>query len=590
MSKTSSPSSLGRLLKYASRHNRRMFRATTYSILNRLFDLAPPILIGAAVDIVVKQKDSLLAKMGIPDVQTQLMVLAIATVVIWGLESVFEYLFARAWRNLAQTIQHELRLDVYQHIQKLEMEYFEDRSTGGLMAVLNDDINQLERFLDIGANDLIQVGTTVLVVGGAFLLISPTIALWTFLPMPFILWGTFAFQKRIAGRYASVREKVSSLNGQLANNLTGIETIKSFTTEEYEAAQVCRESQSYVDSNEHAIALSALFVPLIRMVIVVGFVATLLLGGLYVQKGLMEVGSYSVLIFLTQRLLWPLTRLGNTFDMYQRAMASTDRALDLLDTPIQVRDGDTSLEKVEGEIRFENVDFGYKDRELLFEKLNLHFPTGQTIAIVGSTGSGKSSIVRLLLRFYDVNDGRICLDGHDIRDLQIQDLRQAIGLVSQSVFLFHGSVRDNIAYGRLDASIEEIQEAARAAEAHDFIMSLPQGYDTLIGERGQKLSGGQRQRLSIARAVLKNPPILILDEATSAVDNETEAAIQRSMAQISKDRTTLVIAHRLSTIRHAHQILVMAHGKVEEQGTHQQLVELDGVYARLWRVQTGEKV
>jgi ATP-binding cassette subfamily B protein len=567
-----------------------MFRATTYSILNRLFDLAPPILIGAAVDIVVKQKDSLLAKMGIPDVQTQLMVLAIATVVIWGLESVFEYLFARAWRNLAQTIQHELRLDVYQHIQKLEMEYFEDRSTGGLMAVLNDDINQLERFLDIGANDLIQVGTTVLVVGGAFLLISPTIALWTFLPMPFILWGTFAFQKRIAGRYASVREKVSSLNGQLANNLTGIETIKSFTTEEYEAAQVCRESQSYVDSNEHAIALSALFVPLIRMVIVVGFVATLLLGGLYVQKGLMEVGSYSVLIFLTQRLLWPLTRLGNTFDMYQRAMASTDRALDLLDTPIQVRDGDTSLEKVEGEIRFENVDFGYKDRELLFEKLNLHFPTGQTIAIVGSTGSGKSSIVRLLLRFYDVNDGRICLDGHDIRDLQIQDLRQAIGLVSQSVFLFHGSVRDNIAYGRLDASIEEIQEAARAAEAHDFIMSLPQGYDTLIGERGQKLSGGQRQRLSIARAVLKNPPILILDEATSAVDNETEAAIQRSMAQISKDRTTLVIAHRLSTIRHAHQILVMAHGKVEEQGTHQQLVELDGVYARLWRVQTGEKV
>ena len=280
------------------------------------------------------------------------------------------------------------------------------------------------------------------------------------------------------------------------------------------------------------------------------------------------MGAYTVLVFLTQRLLWPLTSLGQTFDLYQRAMASTVRVLDLLDTPVETTDGGTALprEQIRGDIGFEDVTFAYPERSVLLEGLSLHIPAGRTLAIVGSTGSGKSTLLRLLLRFFDVQGGRVTLDGHDIRSLNLRDLRGAVGLVSQHTFLFPGTVRDNIAYARPDADDAQVIAAAKMAEAHDFILALPQGYDTVIGEQGQKLSGGQRQRLSIARAVLRDAPILALDEATSAVDNETEAAIQRSMRTISAGRTTLIIAHRLSTIRHADEIVVMEAGRIVERG------------------------
>ncbi|MCB9641634.1 MAG: ABC transporter ATP-binding protein [Myxococcales bacterium] len=579
------------LLRYGRRHRRQMWLATWYSILNKIFDLAPPILIGAAVDVVVRKQDSLLGVFGATDPFTQLWILGGLTVVIWALESVFEYAYAVAWRELAQTIQHELRLDAYSHIQTLEMSYFDEQRTGELMSILNDDINQLERFLDSGANDLLQVATTVVVTGAVFFWMSPQIALWAIAPMPLVLWGSFWFQARIAPRYASVREQAGALNSLLSNHLSGIEVIKSFTTEDFERGRLEEQSQLYRERNRAAIQLSALFVPLIRMVIVVGFSATLLLGGWYTLRGTMAVGAYSVLIFLTQRLLWPLTRLGNTFDLYQRAMASTQRVLGLLGRPVQVSGGEKQLDltKVRGELGFEHVTFAYDGMPPLFQDLSLRVPAGETWALVGTTGSGKSTLVRLLLRFYEPQQGDILLDGEDIRSLQLASLRGAIGLVSQHVFLFHGSVRENIAYGSPHATHEAIERAAKLAEAHPFIERLPQGYDTLIGDRGQKLSGGQRQRLSIARALLKDPPILILDEATSAIDNETEAAIQRSLEKITVERTTLVIAHRLSTIRHADKSLLMEDGRIAEQGTHEDLLALDGGYARLWRVQTGER-
>ena len=581
---------LRRLLNRASGHRTQLRLAGLCSVLNKVFDLAPPALIGAAVDVVVNREDSLLADLGVVDVEHQLLVLGGLTALVWGLESLFEYFYGVLWRNLAQAIQDELRLDTWRHIQDLDMAWFSSRPRGELMSVLNDDVNQLERFLDGGANDILQVLTTVVVVGAAFFIASPLVAVFSVLPIPFILAGSFWFQGRIAPRYALVRQRVGALNALLDNDLAGVGTIKSFVAEEREVARVAAASGAYRDANRDAIRLSAAFTPLIRMVILVGFCATMIIGGLLTLDGVLAVGTYSVLVFLVQRLLWPLTRLGATFDLYQRAMASTERVLDLLDTPVEITDGEHAPADVEGVLAFEDVTFAYPGRAPLLEGFTLQIPAGHTVALVGSTGSGKTTLVRLLLRFFDAQAGRVTLDGVAVADWRLPALRGALSLVEQHVFLFPGSVRDNIAYGRPDATAEEVEQAARMADAHAFITALPDGYDTVLGEDGRALSGGQRQRLSIARALLKDAPVLVLDEATSAVDNETEQAIQRSLAAISGERTTLVIAHRLSTIRHADAIVVLDGGDIVEQGTHAELVDRGGAYARLWAIQTGAAV
>jgi len=583
---------LARLLRYARPHRAKIRLAAAASVLNKILDIAPPALIGMAVDIVVQREHSLLARMGVEDVRTQLWVLGLLTLVIWILESVFEYMHQILWRNLAQTIQHELRLDAYAHVQGLELGFFEDAQSGGLMSILNDDVNQLERFLDGGASDLLKVSTTVVVISGAFLYLAPSVAWMAMVPMPFILWFSLRFQGKLQPRYAAVRAEAGALNAELAGNLGGMATIKSFAAEEREVARVRAQSDAYRAANRRAIALSSAFSPLIRMVIVCGFTGMLIFGGGLVLDGRLAVAAYTLMVFLTQRLLWPLTALGQTFDLYQRAMASTQRVLDLLERPPVIRGGERRLARaaVRGELALERVSFAYPGRPPVFDGLSLVLPAGGTTAIVGATGAGKSTLVKLLLRFYDPDAGRVTLDGLDLRELALPDLRGAIGLVSQDVFLFHGSARANVAYGKPDASDAEIVAAARASEADGFLRALPDGYDTLVGERGQKLSGGQRQRLSIARAVLKDPAVLVLDEATSAVDNETEAAIQRSLARIAVGRTTVVIAHRLSTVRHADRIHVLDGGRVAESGTHEELVARDGLYAALWRVQTGEAV
>jgi ATP-binding cassette subfamily B protein len=567
-----------------------MWRAGAASVLNKVFDLAPPLLIGVAVDVVVAKEESFLAGLGITSVIAQLWVLAGVTFAIWGLESLFEYLYGIWWRNLAQSLEHELRMDAYRHTQTLEMAYFEQQHTGELMAVLNDDVNQLERFLDHGANDLIQVATTVVVVGAAFFVVAPQVAWLAFLPIPIILWGSFRFQRRIAPRYAEVRRRAGLINSRLANNLGGIATIKSFTAEAMETDRIAEASNEYRTANRHAIRLSSAFSPLIRMAIVVGFTATLVLGGHLVTEGRLDVGPYTVLVFLTQRLLWPLTSLGETVDLYHRAMASTARILNVLDTPVAIRGGDVALAAPRGEVAFRNVSFAYDPAAPTIANLTISIAPGETVGITGSTGSGKTTLIKLLLRFYDTDSGTVAIDGIDVVSLRLDDLRHAIGLVSQDVYLFDGSVADNIAYGRPGASRDDIVAAAAVAEAHGFIQQLPAGYDTVVGERGQRLSGGQRQRVSLARAVLKDPPILVLDEATSAVDNETEAAIQRSLLRLEEGRTTIIIAHRLSTIRHADRIHVLEGGRLVETGTHSQLTEAGGAYANLWRVQTGEAI
>jgi ATP-binding cassette subfamily B protein len=489
-------------------------------------------------------------------------------------------------------IQDELRVDTYTHMQHLELGYFEERSSGDLMAVLNDDVNQLERFLDIGANEVIQMLTTVVLIGAAFFIIAPSVAWLAFLPVPFILWGSFRFQRRIEPRYTVVRDEAAGINALLANNLGGIATIKAFTAESREVARVADASDRYRSANSEAIRLSSAFSPLIRIAILVGFTATLVWGGFLVLDGSLNVGLYSVMVFLTQRLLWPLTSLGQTFDLYQRAMASTKRIFTVLDTEPRLRDGVAPFVAggARGDIEFDGIRFGYVPGFPVLQDVSVKIPAGQTTAFVGSTGSGKTTVIKLMLRFYDPDSGTVRFDGVDLRSMRREELRRSIALVSQDVFLFYGTVRENISYGRPDAPFPDVEWAARTAEAHEFILELPQGYDTIVGERGQKLSGGQRQRLSIARALLTDSPVLILDEATSAVDNETEAAIQRSLARVADDRTMVVIAHRLSTIRHADRIHVLEDGRIVESGTHDDLVDHDGVYRTLWRVQTGTAI
>jgi ATP-binding cassette subfamily B protein len=590
--RTNSAQPLQRLLNYGSQYRQQVWQATSCSIINTILDLAPPWLVGIAVDILVEKQNSVFAKLGVKDVFWQFLLLSFITIIVWILESISEYAYNKIWRNLAQNIQHNLRLDAYNHVQELDSAYFEESSTGGLMSILNDDINQLEDFLNFGANQIISIiASIIILIGGSFLILPVSITLVAMLPIPFIIWGSFTYQKLLEARYAEVRERVSFLNSRLANNISGITTIKSFTAQNYESARLAGESEAYRKSNAKAIKLSAAFVPLIRMLVLAGFTALLFWGGMATYAGKISIGNYSVLLVLVQRLLWPFVELGEIFDKYQRSMASTKRVMDLLDTPINITAGEKSLpiEQVRGEIDFKEVTFAYHNREPVIKKLSLHIPAGKTIAIVGSTGSGKSTLVKLLLRLYDISSGAIAIDGINIQKLNLDDLRRSIGLVSQDVFLFHGTIAENIAYGTFDATDEQIIAAAKIAEADDFIIRLPQGYETIVGERGQKLSGGQRQRIAIARAVLKNPPILILDEATSAVDNETEAAIQRSLERITVNRTTIAIAHRLSTIRNADCIYVMEYGELVESGTHEQLLEKNGIYAGLWNVQSRMK-
>lgn len=580
------------LWRHASTQRPKVIFATVMSVVNKACDVMPELLIGVAVDVVVNDGQSFVGRItGVEDRYTQLLIVAAVTVVVWLGESASQYVAHVAWRNLAQSVEHDTRMEAYRHVQSLEMAYFEDTTSGGMMTVLNDDVNQLERFLDVGADDIIQTIANVVFVGIVFAVISPTLTVLAFLPIPVIILGSLRYQRRLQPHYDAVRAATTRIGDTLTNSLGGVATIKAFNGEEREVDRLDGDSDHYRQVNGRAIRLSSAFIPLIRIAILIGFTMTLVVGGRAALNGTLAVGMYSVLVFMTQRLLWPLTQLGEILDLYQRAMASCRRIFGLLEVQPSILPGTRELPTpVRGEIVLDDLTFSYRsDHEPVLRDFSLRIPAGETHAIVGSTGSGKSTVLKLLLRLYEPDSGVITLDGVPIDELTFTSLRGATGFVAQDVFLFHGTVRENIAYGRPDATDDQVRRAAEMAEASEFIEALPDGYDSVVGERGQKLSGGQRQRITIARALLRDPAVLVLDEATSAIDNETEAAIQESLAKVSVGRTTVVIAHRLSTIRHAHHIHVMEAGRIVESGAHDDLVAAGGLYAALWRVQTGER-
>jgi len=582
---------LNRLLKYLKPWRLKMLLASIFSILNKVFDLAPEILIGIAVDLVVTKEASFVASLGFKTATAQMIFLGIATFLIWAFESLFQYLYMVSWKNLSQNVEHDIRMDGYRHVQRLDINWYENQYIGNITAILNDDVNQLERFLDSGLNEIIQITVSTIIVGAIFFYISPLIACFSIFPIPIILLIAFIFQKNLSPRYSAVREAAGFISSILFNNLLGIQTIKSFIQEKTEIQRVSKISKIYQNRNKYAIKLSSAFVPLVRMGVLTGFLGTMIIGGFKSLNGEIAVGSYSVLVFLTQRFLWPFTRLGEMVDQFERAMASSRRILNLLQTPITIQniDNPLQLDSFLNPISFKNIFFKYEKSDIIINNFNLDIDSGQLIGIVGATGSGKTTIAKLLLRFYDPIKGTISIGGKNIRDLSIKELRQNIGFVSQETFLFDGSIKDNICYSHHEYDEKMMIESANVAQAHEFIDKLPLKYDTRIGERGQTLSVGQKQRLSIARAIYKKPSIFIFDEATSSVDNLTEKHIQEAILSASRGRTTIVIAHRLSTIRRADRIIVLNDCKIIEDGTHDELLQNpNGFYSNLWNIQTGK--
>ena len=589
----SSIKSFGELIRYIRPWRAKTRFAALCSTLNKIFDIAPEVLIGVAVDLVVEKENSFVASLGFGSIESQVLFLGLITFIIWALESLFQYIYSIQWRGLAQMVEHEVRVSAYDHSQRLGLSWHEEQATGNITAILNDDVNQLERFLNDGVNQIIQVIVSTICIGFIFFYISPLIASIAVLPVPIIFLVSFLFQKKLSPKYKNVRDKVGALNSSVFNNLIGIQTIKSFMTFKHEKGRVSELSKEYQKENIGAISISSAFVPVIRMGVLAGFLGTILIGSHMALSGTLAVGSYSVLVFLTQRFLWPFTTLGTLVDDFERSMASSQRIFDLLNTDVHIPEpkNPTKLDNLRSDILFDSISFNYPGGQTLFHEFSMHIKNGTSVGIVGDTGSGKTTLAKLLLRLYDPVSGAIKIGDSDIRDVSIESLRNKIGVVNQETFLFDGSIRKNIAYGNKDCEEDDIIRAAEQSQCTEFISSLSDGYDTIIGERGQKLSGGQKQRLAIARAIVRQPDILIFDEATSSVDNKTERLIQKTFMDIKQDRTMIIIAHRLSTIRNCDNIFVIKNSRIHEQGTHDDLMKnSNSFYAELWNIQTGKKL
>ena len=574
------------------------------SIGARLLDLIPTLMLGIAIDAIFLADRTgeefglfLVPDAWIPAAPEDQFILSV--VIIAGAFTIgagFHWLRNWGWNASAQNVTHDIRVDTYQQMQRLDLEFFSDKQTGELMSILSNDVNQLERFLNDGLNSASRLIVMIFGIGGVLFYFNWQLALVALLPAPVIAGFTYLFIRVIRPKYKKMRATVGALNSRLENNLGGIQVIKSSNTERYEDDRVDDASYEYFDANWDAIWTRIKFFPTLQLIAGFGFVITFLVGGFWVLAGppgpftgTLNPGIFAVFVLYTQQMIWPMAQFGQIINMYQRADASSARIFGLMDEQGRIAEDADAPDLVvsEGRVEYDHVSFGY-DEERIIDDVDFVVEPGDTCALVGPTGAGKTTVLKLLLRMYDVDDGAIRIDGSDLREVSLQSIRQAIGYVGQDTFLFYGTVRENIAYGTFTATDEEIEAAARAAEAHEFIADLPDGYNTMVGERGVKLSGGQRQRISIARAVLKDPDILILDEATSDVDTETEMLIQRSLNELTADRTTFAIAHRLSTIKGAEQILVLEDGRIVERGTHGELLENDGLYAHLWGVQAGE--
>ncbi len=488
----------------------------------------------------------------------------------------------------AQKVIYDVRNRLYQHLQTLSFSFFDQNRTGELMSRMTSDVSTLQRAMGMGFINLFSNALTILYTLIILFSKNVQLTLMSLLFMPFLIWAVSQFSVKVRPTFRMVREQMGVFTAAMQESITGVRVVKAFAQEEYEVEKFRKENREYYEKNMVSVRLEAFYGPLMSFISTMGTVFLIWYGGMKVVNGSISLGEWTVFNTLIAQLIQPVRMFGWLVSMVQRASASGQRIFEILDTQSDVADapGAQTLPPLQGHVRMENVSFSYDNRVFVLEEINLDIQPGQTIAILGSTGSGKSSLINLVPRFYDPQKGRILIDGHDLRDVTIDSLRRQIGIVLQETFLFNDSLRNNISYGRPSASLEEIIDAAKSAKIHDFISALPQGYDTIVGERGVGLSGGQKQRMAIARALLMEAKVLILDESTSSVDTETERAIQQAFAKLTENCTTFVIAQRLSTIRNADRIIVLDRGRIVQDGTHEDLLQQEGgIYHQIYQMQ-----
>jgi ATP-binding cassette subfamily B protein len=560
------------------------------SLANGIEDATPPLILGLAIDTITRGSASILASFGLKTAGARLFALGGFSISLWALAALIEYLNDRAKAELANSVRHDLRLKLYNHIQSLDIGDVESREISEWMAVLENDINQVHHFIRHGMTPFFNVTTNVISVAGVFLIVSPAFAALQLLMLPPLIYASRALLHPIRLNFKSAYDDGVKMSSIISGNIAGMSTISSFNSQQIESSRVQSASIQYTSSIQKAEQLEAIYVPTLRLIAGGGFITSILWGGVKVGAGAISAGALNTMALTQLRLLSAIARVGYGLDMYQKTANALTHVNDTLEIKSKILGGhlisDPTL--IQGDISFNNITFGYDPKYPVIKHLNLWMPSKKVIGIVGLTGAGKSTIIKLLMRFYDAQEGEITLDGKNIKDYPLQTLRESMAFVSQNVTLFAGTIFENIAYGKRHAIYEEVVNAAKIAEAHDFIMSLPKQYETSFGFGGFSLSGGQRQRLAIARAILLDRPILLLDEATSSLDFETEASLQRSLRIATAGRTTIVIAHRLATIRNADMIYVLKNGSISEYGTHAELLELDQSYAGMWKIQTGE--
>ncbi|MYL17540.1 ABC transporter ATP-binding protein [Halorubrum distributum] len=640
---------LGRLFReYGASEAHWLVVGMAANVVARVAGLIPPVVLGVAIDAVFTGTGPYTLPV-VPDAwlpteagaQFRLSVLLIfGSFIVTG---VFTYVYGIAANNFAHRVMHAVRTDSFDQMQRLDMTFFDDKQTGEVMSVLNNDASNLEVFLDNALQNSARLGVMLAGIATVLVYYNYELAIVTLAAIPLMFLFTLWFMRAVEPRYVAQRSVVGDLNTALENALSGVELVKTSNTEAHESERVEDASFSYFKRTMSILRLNYVYRPGMELLAGLAFAATFAVGGFWLANGPpgpftteLTVGTFVTFVLLTQQFVAPLAEVSNIIDQYENAKASCERVFGLRDIPVRIEDDDDAIELgggtrsdgeprndggvtpagdpdhggVAGAVEYDDVSFAYPENALVdpedadeevLRGVSFSAEPGDTVALVGPTGAGKSTLLKLLLRLYDVTDGAIRVDGHDIRDVTVESLRSSVGYVAQDTTLFDGTIAENIRYGRFtrideagaegldeDEVRERVVEAAKAAEAHEFIDSLPNGYETRIGERGVKLSGGQRQRLAIARVVLQDPAILILDEATSAVDTETEMLIQRSLDRLAADRTTFVIAHRLSTVTDADTALVLEDGEVVERGTHDELLAADGLYAKLWGVQAGE--
>lgn len=581
-----------RLTRYLKPHTGKLMIVLIAAILSTIFSIVSPKILGDATTILFK---GFMAKMqGVPGAGIDFD--AIRTIMLWLaglylLSSLFAYIQQYVMAGVAQRTVYDLRKDVYNKLGRLPLKYFDARTHGETLSRVTNDMDNISGTLQQSLTQMITSVVTLVGVIVMMLTISPLLTLVVILTLPLSVVVTIVVAKRSQKHFVAQQKHLGELNGHVEEMYTGHKVVKAFGRERQSMEQFDEVNDKLYDAGWRAQFISGTIMPLMSFVGNIGYVIVSVVGGVLVTRRAIEIGDIQAFIQYSRQFTQPITQLANIANVIQSTVASAERVFEVLDEEEEVSEhtAPAELKQPLGDVTFENVSFGYKADQLLIENMNVDVKHGQTVAIVGPTGAGKTTLINLLMRFYELNQGKITIDGTDITALRRSELRSLFGMVLQDTWLFNGTIRDNIGYGREGATEQEIIRAAEAAHADHFIRTLPEGYDTVLNEEASNISQGQKQLLTIARAILANPSILILDEATSSVDTRTELYIQKAMNELMKDRTSFVIAHRLSTIRDADLILVMNKGSIIEQGTHEELLSQGGFYADLYNSQFSEQ-